>query len=142
MRTLKMYCSILGHRMWRVRQNCRPKYLLTKLENKFQDIAGYGGFEYFDKKFCDPMLQGLHYFSAVEGFITSCQWLIWLLSMVKRTLVACCKPPMHIQTEGKLRPEVLLELMGDSTADRCEPYCQTSAAHRRGLPSVGVWFTS
>ena len=49
---------------------------------------------------------------------------------------------MPIQTDNKLRLEVLLELMADFKADRCEPYRQTSAAHRDGLPNVGVPFMS
>ena len=98
-----------------------------------------GGVEYFVKKFCEPILQVLHYVAATGGFVTACQWMFWLLCIIKRTLSAFCKPPMPVPTDNKLRADVLLELLGDT---RPEPYRQTSAAHRRGLPNVGVRFTS
>ena len=46
---------------------------------------------------------------------------------------------MPVQMDNKARADVLLKLYGDV---RSEPYCQSSAAHRRGLPNVRVWFTS
>ena len=107
-----------------------PSYSLTKLENEFQDMTQMGGFEYFMKKFCEPVLQVLHYVAATGGFVTACQWMFWLLCIIKRTLSAFCKPPMPVPTDNKLRADVLLELLGDT---RPEPYRQTSAAHRRGL---------
>jgi hypothetical protein len=116
-----------------------PSYSLTKLENEFQDMTQMGGVEYFVKKFCEPILQVLHYVAATGGFVTACQWMFWLLCIIKRTLSAFCKPPMPVPTDNKLRADVLLELLGDT---RPEPYRQTSAAHRRGLPNVGVRFTS
>ena len=48
-----------------------PSYSLTKLEKEFQDLTSLGRFECFVKKFCAPVLQGLHYFEAVGGFIKS-----------------------------------------------------------------------
>ena len=110
--------SSIVHAVWQGEESCElnelpggPPYSLTKLENEFQNIVHLGWFQYYIKKFCEPALQGLR-FSGVGGFITSCQWTFWLLCMLKRTLVACCKPPMSVQNEIKLRSEVLLELMG------------------------------
>ena len=42
-------------------------------------------------------LQGLNYVAPFLWFITSCQWIFWVLFIVKRTLVACCKPPISMQ---------------------------------------------
>ena len=46
---------------------------------------------------------------------------------------------MPIQTDNKLWSEILLKLFGNA---RPEPYRQTSAAHRIGLPNIGVRFPS
>jgi len=42
---------------------------------------------------------------------------------------------MPMQTNNKLRSEVLLELLGNPRPD---PHRQTSATHRGALPNVGV----
>ena len=87
-------------------------HALTKLENELQDLKQLEGFEYFIKKFCDPVLQVLHYVAAPGGFITACQGVFWTLCIVKRTLAAFCKPPMLVQTDNKARAYFLLDLDG------------------------------
>ena len=114
-----------------------PSYSLTKLENEIHDLTSLGGFEYFIKKFCEPLMQGLHYFAAAGGFVTSCQWIFWLLKLMKNALKACCRSTKPIHVGADLTEAVMLEMMGDSrSASHNEPYRQTSAAHRRGFPSM------
>ena len=111
-----------------------PSYSLTKLENEIHDLTW---FEYFIKKFCEPLMEGLHYFAAAGGFVTSCQWIFWLLKLMKNALKACCRSTKPIHVGADLTEAVMLELMGDSrSASHNEPYRQTSAAHRRGFPSM------
>ena len=114
-----------------------PSYSLTKLENEMHDLTSLGGFEYFVKKFCEPLMQGLHYFAAAGGFVTSCQWVFWLLKLLKNTLKACCRSTKPIHMGADLTEATLMELMGDSRqAPHNEPYRQGSAAHRRGYPPI------
>ena len=107
-------------------------YSLTKLENEIHGLTSLGGFEYFIKKFCEPLMQGLHYFAAAGGFVTFCQWIFWFLKLMKNILKACCRStkPIHVGA-------VMLELMGDSrSGSHNESYRQSSAAHRRGFPNM------
>ena len=100
-----------------------PSYSLTKLENEFHDLTSLRRFEYFVKKFCEPLLRGLHYFAAAGGFITSCQWVFWLLNLMKRTVKSCCRSTKPIHTGAELTEAVLMELMGDSrSASNNKPF--------------------
>ena len=119
-----------------------PSYSLTKLENEIYDLTSLGGFEYFIKKFCEPLMQGLHYFAAAGGFVTSCQWVFWVLKLMKNMLKACCRSTKPILVGADLTKAVMMELMGDAlSGSHIEPYCQSSAAHRRGFPPMMRFFT-
>ena len=50
-----------------------PSKSLTKLESEFQDFVHLGGFKYFVKRICEPVLQVARWFSAIGGFITPSQ---------------------------------------------------------------------
>ena len=59
---------------------------MTKSENEFQDLTQLGGFEYFIKKFCEPVLQVLRYVAVgildpvhskpVVSRLCLCKWII------------------------------------------------------------------
>ena len=91
-----------------------PSYSLTKLENEFHDLTSLGGFEYFVKKYCEHLLECLHYFAATGGFITSCQWIFWILNLIKGTVKSCCRSTKPIHAGADITEAVLMELMGDS----------------------------
>ena len=115
-----------------------PSYSSTKLENEVQELTQLGEFEYSIKKFCEPVLQVLHYVAATAGFITACQWIFWTLCIVKRMLAACCKPPMPVKTDNEARADVLLDCLMSALNHTFNPH----HTHKRSLLNVGVRFTS